>query len=234
MTVTDRIPQDPAYHAFADGRRILSVPNFWNVVSNLPFLFVGIWGLSVVYQRSTMFRGADLRSNYGVFFVGVLLTAFGSSYYHFTPGNETLFWDRLPMTIAFAGLFATVIGEFLSRQIGSRLLIPFLIVGVGSVIYWRWTESMGVGDLRPYAIVQFLPMLLIPAILWFRRGTSSLGNAIWLMIGFYVLAKLFEYFDAGIYSMAYLSGHTLKHLFAALAPAALLVWLGRGQTRSEI
>jgi hypothetical protein len=39
------IPQDPSYHQFADQRTLLGIPNFWNVVSNLPFVLVGAIGL---------------------------------------------------------------------------------------------------------------------------------------------------------------------------------------------
>ena len=39
------IAQDPTYHQFADQRTLLGIPNFWNVVSNLPFVLVGAMGL---------------------------------------------------------------------------------------------------------------------------------------------------------------------------------------------
>src|SRR3990172_102797 len=43
-----RMAQDevlPNYHNFADQRALWGVSNFWNVVSNLPFLLVALWGL---------------------------------------------------------------------------------------------------------------------------------------------------------------------------------------------
>ena len=39
------ISQDQGYHHFADQRTLFGVPNFWNVVSNLPFMAVGSVGL---------------------------------------------------------------------------------------------------------------------------------------------------------------------------------------------
>ncbi|MDH4232811.1 MAG: hypothetical protein OEW04_12385, partial [Nitrospirota bacterium] len=42
------IPQDPAYHNFADRRAVLGAANFLDVISNLPFVFVGIYGLYVL------------------------------------------------------------------------------------------------------------------------------------------------------------------------------------------
>ncbi len=223
---TNPIPQDPAYYLFADDRAMLSIPNFWNVLTNLPFMFIGTWGFCVVLRLGR--AGADfaLRNAYLVFFTGVFLTAFGSGYFHLEPGDETLFWDRLPMTIAFAGLFAAVIGEYGSMQAASRCLPVFLIIGVGSVVYWQWTESIAAGDLRPYAIVQFLPMLVVPAILVMSKRENDIGRYIWLMIGFYVLAKLFEHFDAGVYrGIHVMSGHALKHLSAAVGPAVLALGL---------
>ncbi|MDH3746654.1 MAG: ceramidase domain-containing protein [Gammaproteobacteria bacterium] len=223
FTLTNPIPQDPVYHQFADAQRIFSVPNFWNVASNLPFLLVGIWGLIIVCGRRQ--QPTVLRPVYAAFFFGVLLTAFGSGFYHFAPANQPLVWDRLPMTIAIAGLFAAVIGEYESHSLGRRLLVPFLAIGALSVFYWHWTELRGVGDLRPYAIVQFLPMLVIFVLLIMRGPASSLTRSLWWMVGFYFFAKIFEHFDAQIYALFPLSGHTLKHLFAALGPAALAVGL---------
>jgi Ceramidase len=225
---TSPYPQSPDYYLFADTRTLLSVPNFWNVVSNLPFLFVGIWGYCVVLTLASKRDNFELRNTYLVFFIGVFLTAFGSSYFHFEPGDETLFWDRLPMTISFAGLFAAVIGEYGSKVTAQRCLPLFLIIGIGSVLYWQWTESIGAGDLRPYAIVQFLPMLVVPAILVMNKGKNDIGRYIWLMIVFYVVAKVLEQLDVGVYEgTQFMSGHALKHVAAAVGPAVLAVGLSR-------
>jgi len=228
FALTSPIPQDPGYHLFADGRRLFAVPNYCNVLSNLPFLIVGLWGLSIVTKHSRDVCAPKLAPACQVFFAGILLTAFGSGYYHLEPSNESLVFDRLPMTIGFAGLFSIVTGEFVSMRIGRRLLAPLLLIGVASVIYWAVTESYGIGDLRPYALVQFLPMLLIPIILSVYRSASDATRYFWMMIAFYVLAKICEYFDAEIFALGeVVSGHTLKHLFASLTPATLLYALTR-------
>jgi len=228
FTLTSAIPQDPNYHLFADGRQLFTVPNCRDVLSNLPFLVVGLLGLSYVNKYGHDVCAPDLVPAYRVFFVGILLTAFGSGYYHVAPSNESLVFDRLPMTIGFAGLFSIVTGEFVSLRIGHRLLAPLLVIGVASVAYWAITESYGIGDLRPYALVQFLPMLLIPIMLSVYRSASDSTRYFWMMIAFYVLAKICEYFDAEIYSLGEIvSGHTLKHLFASLTPATLLYALTR-------
>jgi len=127
------------------------------------------------------------------------------------------------MTIGFAGLFSIIVGEFISVPGARRLLIPLLLIGYASVEYWAFTESRGVGDLRPYAVVQFLPMLLIPFILLSREPEIGTSKYYWLMLLFYALAKLFEQLDAAIFAAGELiSGHSLKHLFAAMTPATLL------------
>lgn len=228
FAVTSPIPQDPGYHLFVDRRQWLAVPNSWNVFSSLPFLGIGLWGLLYVNKHVHNVCVPKLVLPYRVFFIGILLTAGGSAYYHLLPSNESLVFDRLPMTIGFAGLFSIVAGEFVSVRIGRRLLLPLLVIGIASVVFWAITESRGAGDLRPYALVQFLPMLLVPVILVAYRPASGFARYFWIMIALYVVAKLCEHFDAEIFSLGEIvSGHTLKHLFASLAPATLLFALSQ-------
>jgi len=217
------VPQDPAYHNFSDTRMLIGIDNFWNVSSNLPFLLVGVAGFYYIHRHRDAVCVPGLETAYRVFFVGILLTAFGSGYYHLAPGNNALVWDRLPMTIGFAGLFSIIVGEFVSVRVARRLLLPLLVVGLASVEYWAWTEARGSGDLRPYAIVQFLPMLLIPVILLSYRPVTGTARYFWWMFAFYFIAKLFEQFDAAIFAVGHLiSGHSLKHIAAALTPVAFL------------
>ena len=221
------IAQDPAYHMFVDQRRFLSIANTLNVMSNLPFVIVGVAGLLFI-KRHGKSVAPHTRGAWIVFFAGIFLTAFGSGYYHLAPSNETLVWDRLPMTMGFMSFVAIVIVEYVSVRSGQRALLPLLLVGAASVLFWAYTESLGRGDLRAYAVVQFVPMLLIPLIVWLYRGKSDLGRYIVWMIGFYVAAKVFEHYDGEVYAAGgLLSGHTLKHVFAALAPASILYGLTR-------
>ncbi len=217
------VPQDLAYHNFSDTRMLFGIDNFWNVSSNLPFLLVGVAGLYYIHRHRDAVCVSGLETAYRVFFIGILLTAFGSGYYHLAPGNDALVWDRLPMTIGFAGLFSIIVGEFVSVRTARRLLLPLLVVGLASVEYWAWTEARGAGDLRPYALVQFLPMLLIPVILLSYRPVTGTARYFWWMFAFYFAAKLFEQFDAAIFAVGHLiSGHSLKHIAAALTPAVFL------------
>lgn len=218
------VAQDPAYHAFADPRVVLGIPNFWNVVSNLAFLAAGWAGL----VETAGHRADPLRMAWITFFAGILLTAFGSAWYHLAPNNESLAWDRLAMTVGFAGFVAIIVGEYASIAWARGLLLPLLLAGIASVGYWIRTEQSGAGDLRAYALIQFLPMLAIPALVWVRRQRSSLSPWVGTMLALYALAKLFEHYDAAIYGAGQLlGGHTLKHFAAAAGAAALLAGLRR-------
>jgi hypothetical protein len=212
----DPIAQDPAYHHFADRRSLINIPNFYNILSSLPFVIIGIMGMRLVGSGRATGGLAELQSMYLAFFGGVFLTGFGSAYYHYHPDNQTLLWDRLPITIAFMALFSAIAGEYISSRLALKLFVPLLLSGIISVIYWYVTELNGNGDLRAYALVQFLPVLLIPLILWLFNSRLNGNKYIWGVLGAYALSKFMEYFDAPIYSkLDIVSGHSLKHLIAA-------------------
>jgi hypothetical protein len=213
------IPQDQSYHQFADQRTILGIPNFWNVVSNLPFLAVGAAGL---------WRSRDDAATV-VFFLGVFLTGIGSSYYHWNPNDSTLFWDRLPMTLSFAAILALVVEERVNARAGAILLWPALAIGLFSLLLWRWTD-----DLRLYFWVQFFPGLAV-LLMFLLYPPKYTGTRYWIVAGaLYALAKVFEFTDAAIYSAGYfLSGHTLKHLAAAAACFAILRYFQNRQPIPE-
>lgn len=218
------IAQDPAYHNFADTRAWAGIANAGDVLSNLPFLLVGLWGL----WRGRSLPGEVPRNTYRVFCLGVAAVAFGSAWYHLAPDNSSLLWDRLPMTVAFMALLSLLIEERVWPDARGRTLWPLLLAGVGSALYWHWTESRGAGDLRPYALVQFVPLLLIPVLL-LRHPSRYLANAwIWWALGLYALAKLFEHFDAAIFTaLSITGGHALKHLAAAAAVGCLVAAVRR-------
>ncbi len=212
------LPQWASYHAFADRRSFLGIPNFLDLISNIPFLLVGIMGLGVRLRPRFAFRDSAEEWPYLIFFLGVVLTALGSAYYHLAPDNSRLVWDRLPMALAFMAFFAAVITERISIKAGLYLLLPLIILGAASVLYWHYSELRGAGDLRPYALVQLYPLLAIPLILLLYPPKYTHSGYLWWALIFYVLAKGFELLDAEIFSLGHIvSGHTLKHLAAALA-----------------
>jgi hypothetical protein len=171
-----------------------------------------------------------------IFFLGIASTSAGSSWYHLAPDNARLVWDRLPMTIAFMALFAAMISERIDLRAGLRWLVPLLLVGLASVLYWHWTEQSGAGDLRPYAAVQFFPLLAIPLLLLLFPARYTRTGDIWVALAWYALAKLFEELDGPIYDLSarIVSGHTLKHLAAAASAWTFLRMLRRrGPTGPE-
>lgn len=210
-------PQPPAYHDFADARRMFGVANFLDVTSNAAFLLVGIAGLIVAYRPRTRFRIGLERVLYAVFFAGVLLTAIGSVYYHLSPDNETLFWDRLPMTVAFMALIAAQVAERIDLRAGLLLLVPLLLLGVWSVLHWRATERAGAGNVIPYVVLQAYAVVAL-LVVAMTPSHYTRGADVYWVFALYVAAKILETFDRAFLDLGNLvSGHTLKHLAAALA-----------------
>ncbi|MBI3919450.1 MAG: ceramidase domain-containing protein [Betaproteobacteria bacterium] len=210
MLVLDPIRQDPAYHLFADYRSYCGVPNFLNAVSNIPFLIVGAIGLAFCLRNPV--PGA-LRS-WQVFFLGVALVFLGSGYYHWAPDNRTLVWDRLPMTIAFMGLFAALLAEHMGAGLERVLLAPAVAVGIASVAWWAYSD-----DLRFYGWVQFAPLLAIPFALAAYPARYTHRRYLLYGLACYLLAKVAEFYDPEIFTLTSraLSGHSLKHLVSAVA-----------------
>jgi len=219
----DAYPQPAEYYLFSDTRKIFGVPNFWNVASNALFMVFGFAGLILLGANARLAILSRLKPACYILFFGVLLTAFGSAWFHLAPNNDTLFWDRLPMTIAFMPMFTLVFGEHVSTKWARRILWPLVLVGSFSVIYWEYTESIDAGDLRLYGLVQFLPLVLISIILLTYRSVFSTTRFYWHAIALYGLAKVFEQLDGQIYALgAIISGHSLKHVAASLVPLVLI------------
>lgn len=227
-------PQPLSYHDFADHRAMFGIANFMDVASNVGFLVAGLAGLVVVMSAGKFESGVE-RWPYALFFVGVLFTAAGSSYYHLSPDNERLFWDRLPMTIAFMSLISAQVVDRISVKAGLTLLLPMLTIGAASVIYWRLTEQNGVGNVMPYGILQgySVIMLLLLAVLEPSRYTR--GNDILWVFAWYVIAKVLEFFDAQVLAFGHLAGgHALKHLAAAAAALAVCRMLMKRELREAM
>ena len=224
------IPQYPAFHDFADQRAFFGLPHFWNVATNLPFLAVGAAG----WLQIGRIASPALVTHYRVLCTAVALVALGSGWYHHAPSNAALVWDRLPMTVAFMTLFSALIADRISWLLGRALLWPLVVAGIASIAWWVRTEAAGAGDLRAYALVQFLPMMLMPLILLLWRDGSLAARALWFALGAYALAKLLEHFDAAVFAATggLVAGHALKHLAAALAAGWILRAFQGGPARA--
>jgi len=230
-------PQD--YHDFADARAFLGVANAADTLSNLAFLLVGAMGLAFLWREraagsSERFSSPHELRPYAVFFAGVLLTSAGSIWYHLAPDDARLVWDRLPMTIAFMSLVSAVIAERIDRRLGSALLWPLVFVGLASVVYWRWSALAGFENLRPYLAVQFGSIAVVLAISLLYRSRYTHGWVIFALAAAYAVAKVVEVYDREIFEAGgWVSGHTLKHLAAALGIALLLRALQRRTRAGE-
>lgn len=212
------IPQPQAYHNFADHRGWLGIPNFGDVASNLPFALVGLAGLIFLFGPSAeIYADPRERFPYTVMFAGLILTAFGSGYYHLAPDNARLVWDRIPIMIVFMALLSAVLMERVSVLAGLALFPVLQLVGIASVLAWRAGELRGHGDLRFYAAVQvYAIVVLLLALLFPPRYTR--GSDFAVVVGLYVLAKILEESDREVFALEhFVSGHTLKHLAAAAA-----------------
>ena len=212
FALSSPIEQNEDYHNFSDTVTVAGIPNFWNVISNLPFLIVGLFGVS---QLKKMNR---VNVQFLTFFIGISLTAIGSGYYHFNPNNSTLVWDRLPMTIVFTAMMSIVISEFIDLKAGKLLFIPLLLLGIISIIYWVIQD-----DLRLYALIQYYPILAIPIILIFFKSEKNSPKGFWLLLIAYLIAKIFETYDFEIHNALKMSGHSLKHVLAAVGIYLLII-----------
>ncbi|VAW65569.1 hypothetical protein MNBD_GAMMA11-2855 [hydrothermal vent metagenome] len=228
------IAQITSYHTFSDQRTILNISNFYNVLSNLPFLIVGLYGLYSLLISRKLYCADEFKIAYILFFTGVTLVSAGSVYYHLMPDNQTLIWDRIPIAITIMALLSIVISEFISLRIARWLLFPLIITGILSVYYWQLSESSGTGDLRAYILVQALAALLTTVIIlnFKSKYTSSMGY--WWVLISYALSKFLEYFDEEIHLFTgFISGHSLKHIIIAAGVYLLIVYYKNRQYKQQ-
>lgn len=218
------ISQDQTYHDFADNRIVLSLPNFFDVISNLLFALVGVAGTIFSIRE----REPEASYSWPTFFAGLMLVGFGSAYYHLNPNDSTLVWDRLPMALSFAGLTIALLSENISPRIERLAIVPAILVGLASVVYWHFT-----GDLRLYIWVQILPLLTILLILLLFRDRHSHSRYLIVALLAYLLAKIAEFGDEQVFRITaeQVSGHTLKHLLAGSGAGSLYLWIRKRKWR---
>jgi hypothetical protein len=206
---------------YVDTRTCLGLPNAGDVLSNLAFLVMGVWGLAQLRARNDAPVGARC------FFVGLILTCMGSSFYHLDPDlPQRLIADRLGMAVAFAGFLGIAAGERVSVRAGRATVM--LVTVAGLLAAWIARDN-----LTPWVVVQFGGMALAVGLALVRPLPGALGVPMGGVLLFYVAAKLFELGDATVFAATGLtvSGHTLKHLTAALA-ALPVIWALRSTARA--
>jgi hypothetical protein len=219
------IPQDLAYHQYADQRTLLGVPHFSNIVSNALFPLIGCAGIWLLFRKRLRIVIA-IGPVYYVFFTALVFLGGSSIYYHLDPSNSSLVWDRVGLALIFSSYFTIIVGEYVSARLAKLMLIPLLLVSLFSVWYWNHTESIGSGDLRLYGIVQFLPITIIPWILLTYKARFSHAYLYWMIIGLYILAKIFEISDVFIWQYDYgFGGHAIKHVISSVGVGVFLYLL---------
>lgn len=226
LAVLAPIAQPQGYHRLADMRPLalgaFVLPNAVDVLTSLPFPLVGIAGLLRCRRAPPAQRTA-----LAMFFAGLALTGAGSAWYHLAPTDASLMWDRLPMTIAFAGAVGAVATERIGAAAGARWLAGWLLLGFASLAVWRLA-----GDLRLYGVAQYGGLVLL--LLWTRlpAAPGALRLPWGVLLAAYVAAKGFEVFDREVWALTegLIAGHALKHVAAALGVVPLVWGLGRRRT----
>jgi hypothetical protein len=222
MAIHGPIAQPDRYHEFADTRAFLGVPNAGDVLSNAGFLLVGAWGLWALRESPRRRALGSASPGFIVFFTALALTALGSAWYHLAPDNARLVWDRLPIALACGGLIAGYYADTHRAPNALALNVALAIAAAASVAWWSFTERSGIGDLRPYLLMQVAPLLLVPAWQALAQSPRSERIAFGLVIALYAAAKAAELGDRTIFeALGFMSGHTAKHLLAGLASVVL-------------
>ena len=208
-------PWQPAasYHAFADTRPMAGIPNAANVLSNLAFVLVGLTGMRLCWQGNPRAHALP----WSLFFCAVTLTGLGSAIYHIAPADEGLLWDRLPLGLALAAFIAAAVTEHVGLREGLLSLPVLLLYALLSVVAW-----CSIGDLRYYVALQVVAIVVIPVLCALLPGPYTRGRDWTIAVGIYGGAKIAEICDQTLYAAGHIiSGHTLKHLLAALAVGIL-------------
>lgn len=215
------VAQPVSYHAFADRRACFALPNCVDVVSNLGFVFAAIAGLCFLSGAAGRRAFLDAREArpYRAFFLAVALIGFASAAYHWAPDTPRLAWDRAAMALALMAWLAALLAERVGVQAGLALLPPLAAGGLGAVLYWAWSETQGRGDLRPWLLIQLLPIVLVPLLYWLYPPRYSHGHDMLTVIALYLVALLLDLGDGAVFALTggTVGGHALKHVVAALA-----------------
>jgi Ceramidase len=208
------IPQDQAYHDFApSGLEKSNIPNTLNVITNIPFAIIGLYGLFYCSR----FPQFNAPWSWRLFFLGIALIAVGSSVYHWNPNSMTLVWDRMPMTIAFMALFTALFSEQTGLDVEKVILIPLVLAGIFSVFYWHYND-----DLRLYGMIQFFPLIALPVIILLMPRKFNTEHYLFYALICYIAAKIFEANDHETWQWIGYSGHAIKHLLAGCSAFIIL------------
>ncbi len=199
-------------HPFIDSRVLWGIPNAMDVLTNLPFLLASIAGLRALHRASGV--QPVTRQAATVFFVGLGLTFFSSSFYHWAPQAWGLALDRAGMAVAFAGVLGLATAQRVSLRAARWTWLTVLVTGLFAILLQRLA-----GIIAPWAVVQFGGMAVVLWACTQRAQPGALGIRWGVLIGIYAAAKLLELGDAWVFdaTQGWVSGHSLKHVVASLA-----------------
>jgi hypothetical protein len=215
----------PTFHQYADGRPLFGLPHAGDVLSNLPFVIVGVLGLVLARRIEHLPRGLVALAFAGVLGIGV-----GSATYHVHPIDATLAFDWLPIVLALSWMVALVIADRVDLRVGAIAAVALPLAATASVMWW-WLGggTTSGGDMRWYAFLQLLLVALVPLlVLLYPRGRID-RTYLLLAVGCFVAARAVHAADATILATTGVSGHTLKHLIAGLATFMVLRAVQRAQ-----
>ncbi|AOW14859.1 hypothetical protein LPB72_20745 [Hydrogenophaga crassostreae] len=201
-------------HPFVDARAWAGIPNALDVLSNAPLALVGGWGLAVLKRAGAAAFHINTYQALRVFSWGLVFTAVGSSVYHWAPDAQGLVFDRLGMAVIFAGALGLAMAERVGALIARNTLLAMLLVGCLSAVM-----PLVHGNVLPWVVVQFGGMAFMAWAALRKPLPTALGVSLGGLLALYALAKAFEMGDAGVFHATggLVSGHSLKHLVAALA-----------------
>ncbi|MSO53961.1 MAG: alkaline phytoceramidase [Rhodospirillales bacterium] len=232
-----KIPQDSAYHAFADTSVWQGIPRAGDVVSSLAFVMVGLLGIRFVASLPPIKpeEGLAFAIATFTFFFGLALVGIASAYYHQNPSTERLFWDRAAMGIPTMALVSIIMIERVGRRAGIVILPVLLALSVAGALHWEFSEAAEASDLRVYAFTQGAPVLAALLIVMLFPGRHRDTNFFAITIGCYGASRLFEIFDHEVFAALSqtISGHSLKHLTLAVAAYTVLRMLREHRAQEE-
>ncbi|RGE41107.1 hypothetical protein DZC30_19230 [Comamonas testosteroni] len=206
--------QPPHYHAFADQRGWAGLPHAADVLSNLGFVLGGIAGLLALWRADVCRVCGTARALCALFFIGLLCTSVGSSFYHWAPHNASLVWDRLGMSVAFAGLLGLAVQTRIDDISARVATVVMLLAAPLSVLVWAQTTNV-----LPWVLVQGGGMLIILWLTFVAPRRNALPVELGWVMGMYAVAKLLEMSDSDVFDVTghTISGHSFKHWVAAAA-----------------
>ena len=175
---------------------------------------MGAWGLWWLRRVPLDRLGTAQRGLAGLLFIGLIATAFCSSGYHLDPHDAGLCIDRVGMSLAFAGLLGLAAADRISARAGVALAALVAVAAPATALV-AWLG----GNMTPWAVLQGGGLVLLAALALRRPQPRALGFSIIGVIAFYAVAKALELADAPVFALTQqlISGHSAKHLVAALA-----------------